>query len=162
MRLRRADGTVYLDRWGWGGSVAGLFLHRMCGPDPADHLHDHPWTFVSLILWGGYTEERADTRSAPLYAALARRWPGSCTPGAPEERRPLSVRLMRLDEAHRIVSLRRRTSWSVVLHLPRRRKWGFYTPEGYLFWQTYDEEGHRDGLILEISSNPEDQRVAQR
>jgi hypothetical protein len=118
MRLRRADGTVYLDRWGFGGSVLGLFLHRMAGPDPAEHVHDHPWQFVSVILWGGYYEERADTRSAPLYARLARRWPGTCTVGASEERAPLSVRLMRLDEAHRIVALRRRTSWSLVLHLP--------------------------------------------
>ena len=40
-------------------SLGGALLHRLDGPDPGLDLHDHPWTFVSIVLRGGYTEEVA-------------------------------------------------------------------------------------------------------
>lgn len=52
LTLRRADGEVYLNRWGIGHDrVGGVLLHRMDAPDPGVDLHDHPWWFVSIILW---------------------------------------------------------------------------------------------------------------
>src|SRR6185503_13941469 len=33
-------------------------LHWINGPDPEPHLHDHPVSFLSLILKGGYVENR--------------------------------------------------------------------------------------------------------
>lgn len=160
MKLRRGDGRVYLDRWGFTLPRSwGLFIHRMSAPDPGQDLHDHPWAFVSLVLWGGYTEERADTRDAPLYASFAERY-STCTPGAPEQRRVGSLRVMRLDECHRITKLTRKTCWTVVLHGPRRRKWGFYLPNGWMFWQRYDEtvRAERGDLFAEIS-NADDPRM---
>ena len=32
-----------------------IFLHKFLKSDP-DDLHDHPWDFISIILWGGYWE----------------------------------------------------------------------------------------------------------
>lgn len=34
-----------------------LKIHKTLMSDPAD-FHDHPWNYVSIILWGGYTEEK--------------------------------------------------------------------------------------------------------
>lgn len=63
LTLRRADGQVYLNRWGVGHDRVGrVLLHKMEAPDPGVDLHDHPWWFVSIVLWGGYTEQRADIR----------------------------------------------------------------------------------------------------
>lgn len=117
MRLRRADGRVYLDRWGieWK-RLGGIFVHRMDGPDPDKDLHDHPWQFVSLILWGGYVERRADTRRLDYRLDYSRQ----------TVRRPGSVRSLRLDEAHTIKRLNRGSSWSLVIHGPNVRPWGFY------------------------------------
>lgn len=34
----------------------GLYFHRIMRSDMGRHFHDHPWSFLSLILRGGYTE----------------------------------------------------------------------------------------------------------
>lgn len=149
LTLRRADGRVYLDRWGAQiiGDRLGIYLHKMSAPDPGIDLHDHPWTFITIPLWGGYTEERALCREAPGMAKIADRFPDTCTRGVVEHRRWLRPRMMRLDECHRITALDRPTVWTLVLRGPRRRKWGFYGPWGYLPEPEYDatiRAGRRD------------------
>lgn len=139
LRLRRADGQIYLDRWGFAHDrLGGVFLHRMEAPDPGIDLHDHPWAFLSIIVWGGYTEQRALIRDAPRFAAISEEWPETCTRGLVEHRRLFSARRMRLDECHTITHLRRRTSWSLILRGPRVRSWGFYLPDGYMSEREYD------------------------
>lgn len=139
LTLRRADGIVYLDRWAIGHDrIGGVKLHRMDGPDPGVDLHDHPWWFVSIVLWGGYSELRADTREAQAMARIAANNPGGCLPGVVVQRRPGSIKTMRLDECHTIASLHRGTCWTLVISGPRRRKWGFYLPGGYMSEAQYD------------------------
>lgn len=140
LTLRRADGQVYLDRWAIGHDrIGGIMLHRMTAPDPGVDLHDHPWWFLSVVLWGGYTEERAETRQAPELAMLAEAMP-TVSRGVPTRRPWGSARTMRMDECHRIVALDRRTCWTLVVKGPRRRRWGFYLPTGYMPEPQYDAE----------------------
>ena len=177
MRLRRADGSIYLDRWGfeWPSKREatetrderrpwfGVFVHRMDAPDPGIDLHDHPWWFGSLILWGGYTEERAALRVAPWFATLADHWENEdeVRRGVVVRRRWLSWRTMRLDECHRITQLDRPHVWTLVIHGPWRRGWGFYLPSGFMDWRTYDStvRAERRDMWAEISN---DDRVADR
>lgn len=154
LRLRRADGGIYLDRWGIAHEHIGrVLLHCMGAPDPGIDLHDHPWWFCSIVLWGGYTEQRADTRDAVSRAVgvemLNEMDRGYLThPRGDIVRRSRgSIRTMRLDECHTISDLHQRTSWTLVIGGPRRRGWGFYTPDGYIDEATYDETvraGRRD------------------
>lgn len=139
LRLRRADGRIFLDRWGVAHDrIGGVLLHRMSAPDPGIDLHDHPWSFVSIVLWGGYVEHRALVREAPALATIAEAWPDTCTRGVENVRRAGSLQMTRLDEAHTVSRLLRRHSWSLVLRGPRRRGWGFYLPTGYMDEHTYD------------------------
>lgn len=139
LTLRRSDGVVYLNRWGIATDrTGGVLLHKMDGPDPGIDLHDHPWWFVSIVLWGGYWEYRAEIREAPALARIAEEY-ASAQRGTPVRRRWLSVQTMRLDECHTIFRLRRRTSWTLVIKGPRRRNWGFYLPTGYMPEKQYDE-----------------------
>lgn len=148
LTLRRADGQVYLDRWGVGHDRIGrVLVHKMSAPDPGVDLHDHPWTFVSIVLWGGYDEERADTRDAFRFAEIALRVGPQAKRGHTVNRRWLSARRLRLDECHRITRLHRRTCWTLVVAGPRRRGWGFYLPHEYLPEALYDatvRAGRRD------------------
>lgn len=138
LTLRRADGQVYLDRWGIGHDWIGrVLIHRMAAPDPGVDLHDHPWTFVSVVLWGGYVEERASIRLAPRYAMAAEEH-GHTMRGTLVDRRPGSIARMRLDECHSIKRLHRRTCWTLVIGGPRRRPWGFYLPTGWMSEGEYD------------------------
>jgi len=124
LKLRRADGRVYLDRRGIEHQrIGGIFLHHMTAPDPGMDLHDHPWSFVSIVLAGGYSERRADFGQRNFSWNTRKRW---------------SIKRMRLHEFHRIVDLRGcGSTWTLVLHGPRRQEWGFATPTGYVDSEEY-------------------------
>lgn len=131
LTINRSDGRTYLNRWGVRVRWFSVYLHRMDAPDPGNDLHDHPWTMLAVPLWGGYFEWRENVRDAVESVR---------TGGFKvlEERRPFRPRLTQPGEAHRIVELRRKTSWSLVVTGPRRRDWGFYTPDGYIDADEYD------------------------
>ena len=138
-RLRRFDGQVHMDRWGFElERVGGVFVHRLTAPDPSLDLHDHPWWFASLVLVGGYREQRALCRDAPLLAELADSPGGGGERGVAGHRACGSLKVMRLDECHRIVRLDGRACWTLVVHGPHRRRWGFYLPAGFLSERVYD------------------------
>lgn len=162
MRLRRADGIVYLERWGIECDLFGVYVHRMDGPDPGLDLHDHPWPFLSLVLRGGYVEERANTRQACGLAEAGERltrlhserfhWEPDYHRGARQTRSLFSWRLMRLDECHRITHLLNsdRSTWTLVFRGRRVRRWGFYLPDGWMDWKEYDDTRRRGDLYAEF------------
>ncbi len=49
----------YLRRYYLGPMPCGSqkWLHEFLSSDPEPHLHSHPWTAVSRVITGGYTEE---------------------------------------------------------------------------------------------------------
>lgn len=153
MKLVRADGRTYLERWGWECRLFGVFVHRMDAPDPGMDLHDHPFWFTSFILWGGYTEERCHTDRAARVARYMEA-DGHTERGVPRVRRWLSWQSTPMNRCHRIVGLRRSTSWSLVLHGPKRRTWGFYLPTGWVDWRTYEHtvRAERRDMWAEISN----------
>jgi hypothetical protein len=94
-------------------------LHWIARPDPQSDLHDHPVSFLSIVLSGSYVEELPDDTG---------------------ERRTVRVRrwnLKRATDRHRIVSVTRR-ALTLVFSGPAVREWGFYTPEGWVPWREYD------------------------
>lgn len=124
LRLRRLDGKYYLRRRGFSCRWFGVFLHRMDAPDPGPDPHDHPWTFGSLVLWGGYQELRAPIRDSWSQEQTWRKW--------------LSWRILRLDECHTIYALDRTPTFTLVVHGPLRREWGFYVDEEFIVHDDYD------------------------
>lgn len=97
---------TYLTRWRlvqvpW----FGIYLHAIRKPDGSRDLHDHPWSFLSLVLRGGYVEERN---------------------GWMTERRAGSLALRRTSDVHRVQTLTRTPTWTLLLVGPRTHEWGFY------------------------------------
>ena len=136
-KLKRSDGRIYLERWGWECRQFGVFIHRMDAPDPGLDLHDHPFWFASLILWGGYTEERCRSFLAPYWAARAERL-NIARRGNRRHRRWLSVASTPLHFCHRITELDRSPTWTLVVRGRKLQKWAFYLPTGRMDWQEYD------------------------
>lgn len=106
------EGGVYLVRWILAEAFGfRLMLHRFVRDDWARDLHDHPWWFVSLLIWGRYCEEGKDrVRFRFAGTGIARRatW------------------------RHRIMVVNPRTgrkgpAWTLVLTGRRQRDWGFWT-----------------------------------
>lgn len=135
--LFRSDGLVYLSRRGLQSRWGNVYLHRLDVEDPGQDLHDHPWWFASIILWGGYTELVMARADAPAAARIATRWPDTCQRGYPRTWRAGSIHTMPLDLAHRIVAMPRRT-WTLCITGPKVRPWGFLTPDGWVDQADYD------------------------
>lgn len=126
----------YLTRWRivqtpW----AGLYLHRLDGPDPRPTLHDHPWPFLSIVLRGGYVERRLNPMTMTV----------------DEEHRIRRVNRARAGMAHSIRYLLRQPTWTLLFVGARRRTWGYLEPtEGISplrdawTWTEFDEHPHAD------------------
>jgi hypothetical protein len=140
----RHDGKTFLERWGLvHDRVGGFYVHRIDGPDPGLDLHDHPWSFVTIVLRGGYIDLQAHIHADGQHhdERMTRFvW------GHRHDRYGYLVgpriHRMPLDVAHRIMSARPGT-WTLVLRGPTRRVWGFYPPEGRVEWTTYDYDNRQ-------------------
>ena len=109
------DGSAYLVRYYLIKiPVFRIFLHHILRSDEDRHLHDHPWNFVSLILWNGYREERPD--------GVHPRCPGHV------------VRRLRT-HAHRLEL--KRPAWTLVFSTGRKYDWGFYMDDCWVHYVTY-------------------------
>jgi hypothetical protein len=88
-------------------------------------LHDHPWSFISIILDGGYTEEVPHlTRGLP---ALSR-----------NVRKRFSAKLRRATDLHRVrLHGNEEPIWSLMLVGSRLREWGYQTEDGWIYWKEY-------------------------
>jgi hypothetical protein len=115
--IRNCAGEPYLVRWRliWTNRFS-LYLHHILRSDEDRELHDHPWSFVSIILKGEYNEITAAGSAGQVHGAgeiLYRPapWP------------------------HRLVL--DRPVWTLVFVGPRKRRWGFHTPTGWVHWKLF-------------------------
>ena len=125
--IRAADRVRYLSRW-WIVNVpllGGFAVHRMDGPDARDVLHDHPFGFVSLVLRGGYVEQRLDPRTMMVAEHRVTWW-----------------NRMRPWDAHCIVRLLRAPTWTLLWIGRTRRTWGFLEPS---LWPSMNHVPDGDG-----------------
>lgn len=94
-----------------------VFLHHILRSDEDPELHDHPWNFVSLILWAGYFE---------------------ILPGGGRVVRPGEIVRHRAEDAHRLIL--ERPAWTLVAVTGKKRTWGFYgdgQSGGFYGWVPY-------------------------
>lgn len=94
-------------------------LHWINQPDPEPHLHDHPVSFLSIILRGGYDEHRAKGNYHEIYEHRWFNWIRA-TP----------------DDRHRIIYCEPGTL-TLCFMGPKTREWGFHTENGWVYWKTY-------------------------
>lgn len=106
----------YLDRWHLlrRNNWLNVYLHRFNGSDPSDP-HDHEYINLSIILAGSYTEH--------LYRED--KWKGSRLREAGDIVLRLPSSPHRLEVGGEIV-------WTLFICGPRVRRWGFWTPEGWM------------------------------
>lgn len=127
------DGT-YLTRWYLWPHTRGsddtprrwpfrVLLHRIGQSDKDRFLHDHPWSFASLVLVGGYDEELVDP---------VRGWPHTII----KTRKPGTFGWRNAETLHR-VHLRGKPSWTLIVVRRQRREWGYLTDRGWVHWRSY-------------------------
>jgi hypothetical protein len=109
-------------------------LHWIARPDPQPDLHDHPVSFVSILLSGSYVEE---------------------IPNGNGGRRAVDVRwwnLKRATDCHRIVSVAGRVL-TLVFAGPAVREWGFHTRDGWVPWREYEARWRAKRVDTSMASN---------
>jgi hypothetical protein len=153
---------MYLTRWFiWRGKNLGIYIHKFHRSDEDRALHDHPWSFLSIILWRGYyevTQNKKGARllyaNAPLIQIKKRKWPGMILyrPATWRHR----VELLRTADFEnqsrsgdflnsvRIIESKELPAWSLIIRFRRLREWGFWTNMGFVhnqdWWNQHCED----------------------
>ena len=121
---------VYLRRWYLipRNRVLNIYLHQFLRDDDDRALHDHPWDSLSILVRGQY-EECVDV------------WPGAL---AREGRMPIwkqfsapAVIRRSAEHSHRIQLIDGKPAWTLLITGPKRRKWGFWCPKGFVPWDAF-------------------------
>lgn len=104
-----------------------LYLHQILESDKDFDLHDHPWSFYSLILRGHYEEKLSvpgwqDMGGASDYVL------NQCTPGTLNHREATQPHCINQVFA---------PTWTLVFAYGKRREWGFHTEYGWVDHKTY-------------------------
>lgn len=149
----------YMHRW-WlleaRGDKSGKAarVHHILRSDHDRALHDHPWDNCSIVLRGGYWEvtpgryqawverdiEQAPPELQRLHACIHRS-PGNAVDRSLRRefeaegvswRRTFSKTKRSAEDMHRLVLPEGREAWSLFITWPKRREWGFATPEGWI------------------------------
>lgn len=118
--------VLYLRRYFiWRCSWFNIFLHYIPMPDTDRDPHDHPWSFLSVRLRGGYLEDVYQNRNVRT----------THYNDAP------SVGWRKAETVHKITHVKPGT-WTLIITGPARREWGFLRldEEGkdkWVFWREY-------------------------
>jgi len=124
----------YLRRWcltdrDAEGKQGRYYLHNIQGPDEPC-FHDHPWSFRSVVLSGGYKEMR----------------PGFGDQRIVTDRMAGTTREMNATDPHYISEVLPNT-WTRIITGPVVRHWGFYDAAGQ--WVLHsDYEGNRKVKVI--------------
>lgn len=93
----------------------GIYLHQFKRDDDDRALHDHPWSFISIMLKGSYKEHTDDgviLRAAP------------------------SIAFRKAEHRHR-VELVTESCWTLIFKGRVVREWGFWCPKGFVHWSKF-------------------------
>jgi len=108
-----------------------IYFHKFHRSD-ADDLHDHPWNFVSIILWRGYNECTLNGGRNGLGKRTTNK--KRCYPGMILYRPATWV--------HRVELIKEKPAYTLVFTGDYVRYWGFIVDKG---WQAFTEYFKENG-----------------
>lgn len=139
--------------------LPSVYLHRFQRSDDDRHFHDHVGWSVSIVLRAGYWELTPDVslegrrRNPKLVAVCGRVWrwrgPGSFTFRRADQPHIIALGkvITRAEDGSTMFedvtprALHNKPIWSLWIRGPWRREWGFYTEEGWVTWEQYENRG---------------------
>lgn len=116
-----------------------ICVHFIRKPDVEPHLHDHPVTFLSLVLKGWYREWRQDivAYESERPVLKTRRW----------------YNFIRASfwSRHRICEVAPGGCITIAFMTRVKRQWGFHAERGWVYWKDYYAEPVN---LLDVHSKP--------
>ena len=119
---------VHLTPWKHWPFKNRLYLHIFYRPDEDPWVHDHPFDFGSLVLWGGYTEaiwSKPETQARYNYKIESFENEPFLVRG---RRNWFSWKKVKAEHAHTIVKLDRTPTITLVVRGEKIRDWNFWVP----------------------------------
>ncbi len=101
---------VYMRRWYIETPWFSIRLHHWLTGDDTRAHHDHPWDFLTLVLFGGYTDCSADKAERMTLGRLA-------------FRRATHRHTVKVDPGG---------CWTLLLTGPKLRYWGFWVKDKFV------------------------------
>lgn len=132
------DRSPYMRRWLFETRWFTVRLHHILREDyDRTTFHDHPWSFVSVLLRGAYAEwvPGGGPRGWPVFRGAV-----GFFRDAPFGRRLLVFRPA--EALHRITWVPKGGAWTLVLTGPKRRQWGFVEQAAWVDWRTWVKARH--------------------
>jgi hypothetical protein len=117
-----ASGAAKRFGWGWLPSVR---IHHILIKDQDRHHHDHPWNARTIVLQGGYCEERS---------------------GIHFVRKPGDTATLRFEEYHRINYVTDGGVYTMFITWKQRGEWGFNVDGKKVLWREYLANEKNNGL----------------
>jgi hypothetical protein len=84
--------------------IGSIRLHHWLAPDDDRAKHDHPWSFTTFVLKGGYTDS---------------------SPSGEEHLRAPAIRHRKAEHQHTVFP-DPGCAWTVIITGPKTRQWGFW------------------------------------
>lgn len=129
--IKNHDGDPYLVRLTiFDLGFITLRLHVILRSDDDRALHDHPWSFWTFILCGGYWEHQPANDPDEPFTVSMRVW-----------RSPLSLLYRPTTHLHRIELKNDKPAVTLVVTGRKIRDWGFACHDGWRNWRLFDARG---------------------
>lgn len=107
----------------------GIYLHDIFEPDGDRDPHNHPWSFLSIVLRGRYVERVYPLPEYDLGQVVQK------------SHGRFSIHRMDTESAHRIVYAATGLKTLIIRGRRNPKGWGFFTRHGYVPWQRYGRFG---------------------
>lgn len=148
------DRDPYLKRWYlFRTKPFAVFLHRFFRSDEDRALHDHPWPFITFILWRGYIEHQQVLYDCHhcggggyRLSSIEFNYPIRCEyckgSGKIEHlktfrRWPLTIHYRPATHRHRVELIDGKPAWTIVVRLKECREWGFWPNGVFMAWNKW-------------------------
>ena len=125
------EGKVHFRRWRLLATPwFNIYIHNIMRSDEEAHPHDHPWHFLSIILWGGYIERWLGAYEDWAYRDGIRSLRSN-------RRLPGTMVYHNAKDFHKITLLKK-SAWTLVFTFGKRRtSWGYQTQHGWIDHRAY-------------------------
>jgi hypothetical protein len=128
--MDRVDNEPYLERYyplfnTRQHTGFNIYIHKFLKGDP-DDVHDHPWSYATFILAGGYYEWIPQFNPDGTKSCEIRKWRG-----------PGHFRICRPESYHRVELKPGVTAWTLFMPGPHKRQWGFLVDNKWIHNDNY-------------------------
>lgn len=140
---------IYLRRWFLWGDVeksrlgCAVMLHKFMRGDEDPEYHDHPWPFLSVVLWRGYIEETPVysmgfvARENADHTQTIERVGSIVALGVRDRKWPGMLLFWPAGWKHRVELPGGKPVWTLVIRLKKQRSWGFWQGPKFIPWRQF-------------------------